>query len=79
MEKAILRLQGMNDERCARSVSSALKAITGVLNVKVSLEHAQATVTYDPGKARLEQFKTAVRAVGFAVLAITFPDAESRC
>jgi len=42
-------------------VQSALESVKGVKEAKVSLEDAEAVVTYDPGKCKVEDLIKAVR------------------
>jgi copper chaperone len=65
LETLSVRVDGMCEPRCVRSVCSALGAIPGVLEVEVSLETREAIVRYDRGKASAGQFRTALFAMGF--------------
>ena len=65
VHNALLQIHGMASPRCASSVASALGYVPGVSKVAVSLENSQAAVAFDPRKANLHQFRTAVKAVGF--------------
>jgi copper chaperone CopZ len=64
-QRALVAVRGMSSARCASSVASALKYIPGVEEVAVSLETGEASICFDPRKVESEQFRTAVRAVGF--------------
>jgi len=52
---------------CVRSVKNVLEGIQGVSSAAVSLEKAQATVTYDPAKADANRMKEAVTDAGYQV------------
>jgi copper chaperone len=67
METAIIPVKGMTCMGCVSSVKRVLGGINGVAGAEVSLEQAQATVTYDPGKASLEALKTAITDAGYDV------------
>ncbi|HEV8695935.1 MAG TPA: copper ion binding protein [Lysobacter sp.] len=67
METTILKVKGMTCGGCVRSVKSVLESIQGVSGVEVSLEKAQATVTYDPAKADVNSMKEAVTDAGYQV------------
>lgn len=55
----------MRDERCARSVRSALSLIGGVTAVAVCIRTREARVSFDPQKVAAWQLRKAVGAVGF--------------
>jgi copper chaperone len=52
---------------CVHSVKNVLERIQGVTSAEVSLEKAQATVTYDPAKADVNRMKEAVTDAGYQV------------
>lgn len=62
---AVMAIRGMVGQRCVSSVRSALTLIRGVNKVDISLETGRAAVSFDPSKAEVQQFKVAVKAVGF--------------
>ena len=65
METVQLRIEGMSCGGCVSSVTRTLKAVPGVEKVDVSLADSRATVTYDPAKAGVADFKRAVERAGF--------------
>jgi copper chaperone len=65
METVTLKIDGMTCGGCVNSVRKVIAALNGVSSVDVSLEHAQATVSYDPKKSKVADLKTAVRDAGF--------------
>lgn len=65
MQTAILTIAGMNTPASMRSVRSALSAIDGVKEVRIS--DSLTTVNYDPRKVLPKQFLTAVSVVGCEV------------
>lgn len=67
METITLPVKGMTCMGCVASVKRVLSGINGVAGAEVSLEKAQAEVTYDPGKASLEALKTAIEDAGYDV------------
>lgn len=67
MQTTIIGIQGMTCMGCVASVKRVLGAIEGVATAEVSLEKAQATVTYDPGKASLSAINTAITDAGYDV------------
>ena len=58
---------GMTCGGCTSSVSNALKAVSGVSNVQVSLSAGEATVQYDEQLTSPDQLKTAVTSAGYSV------------
>ena len=65
METKTLHVQGMMCEACAGHVTKALSGLDGVQNATVSLENAQATVTYDPAKVQMSQMQEAIEEEGY--------------
>jgi copper chaperone CopZ len=47
METTVLKVEGMSCSHCVRSVSEALKAVTGVSIASVNLELERAEVVHD--------------------------------
>lgn len=67
METTTISVQGMTCTGCVASVKRVLAAIDGVSSADVSLEKAQATVTYDPARAALPAIKSAITDAGYDV------------
>jgi copper chaperone len=65
METITIPVKGMTCMGCVSSVKRVLGAIDGVTGAEVSLEKAQATVTYDPGKAAPQAIKAAIQDAGY--------------
>ncbi len=68
MENISLNIKGMTCGGCVKSVTNVLQQITGVSHVEVSLEQNNATISFDPGKAKPAQFKSAIEDAGFDVV-----------
>ena len=64
-ETVTLKVDGMHCVKCQARVENALKAVVGVKSVAVSLENANATVTYVAGKTDAAALAAAVSAIGF--------------
>lgn len=64
MTTATYKVNGMKCDHCRQSVEQALKGVAGVEEAQVSLEKAEATVTYDEQKATPQALKDAVDALG---------------
>ena len=54
---------------CSSKVTRALKAVSGVDDVNVSLSEGEATVKYDERQTSLNQLKLAVKSAGYGVAA----------
>ena len=65
MQHTIINIKGMTCAGCTSSVTRVLSAIAGVSEVIVSLEHANAEVTFDPSKTTLEALHKAIEGAGF--------------
>lgn len=67
MRAELLKVTGMTCGGCINTVTRALKAITGVGDVKVSLSAGEASVQYDERQTSLDQLKSAVKGAGYGV------------
>ena len=67
MQTEQLKVTGMTCGGCASNVTRALKAISGVNDVNVSLAAGQATVQYDERQTSPDQLKSAVKGAGYGV------------
>ena len=65
MEKTILDISGMTCSGCAQSVTRVLSGLNGVEKVAVSLDRANAEITFDPQVVNQDDFRFVVRAAGF--------------
>ena len=67
MQTELLNVTGMTCGGCTGSVTKALKAVSGVDDVSVSLSTGEATVQYDEKLTSPDQLKSAVKGAGFGV------------
>ncbi len=67
METTIVPIKGMTCMGCVSSVKRVLGNVGGVSQAEVSLEKAQATVSYDATKTSLQEIKTAITDAGYEV------------
>ena len=67
MQTELLKVTGMTCGGCTSKVTNALKAISGVSNVNVSLTAGEASVQYDERLTSSEQLKSAVQRAGYTV------------
>lgn len=67
MQTELLKVTGMTCGGCTSKVTNALKAVSGVSDVNVSLSAGEATVQYDERLTSPEQLKAAVKDAGYGV------------
>ena len=67
MQTELLKVTGMTCGGCISNVTHALKAVSGVNDVKVSLSAGEATVQYDERLTSPDQLKSAVKGAGYGV------------
>ena len=68
MKRLVVGVGGMSCQGCVKNVTGVLQALPGVAEVAVSLEKAEADITYDPQLVKPTQFKEAIEGAGFDVL-----------
>ena len=67
MQTELLKVTGMTCDGCTSKVARALKTVSGVDEVNVSLSAGEATVQYDEALTSPEQLTSAVKGAGFGV------------
>lgn len=67
MQTEVLKVTGMSCGGCVSNVTQALKAITGVSDVQVSLAAGEVTVQFDEQLVSPDQLKSAVQRAGYNV------------
>lgn len=67
METTTITVGGMTCMGCVASVKRVLGGLAGISSAEVTLNPAQATVTYDTGKVNLQTIKTAISDAGYDV------------
>ena len=67
MENIVIGIDGMSCQKCVQGITSVLQALPGVERVEVVLAAGQATLTYDPDKTGVTQFRDAIEGAGFDV------------
>ena len=67
MQTELLKVTGMTCGGCISNVTHALKAVSGVSDVEVSLAAGEATVQYDERLTSPEHLKSAVKGAGYGV------------
>ncbi len=69
----MLALEGMTCASCAMRVEKGLKKVPGVIDACVNFATEQATVTYDPAQASIEQMVQKVDTVGYKATPLVVP------
>ncbi len=69
MVKEIIKIEGMMCGHCQANVERSVSTLNGVTDVNVDLAAKQATVTFDPALASLDDIKAAVKDAGYIVIA----------
>jgi len=67
LETSKIAVGGMTCMGCVASVKRVLSGIDGVTSAEVTLDPAQATVSYDPARASLASIKSAISDAGYEV------------
>ena len=67
MQTEIVKVTGMTCGGCTSKVTQALKMVSGVSDVKVSLAAGEATVQFDERLTSPEKLKSAVKGAGYGV------------
>jgi len=67
MQTEIVKVTGMTCGGCISTVTHALKAVSGVRDVDVSLSAGEATVKFDERLTSREKLKSAVKGAGYGV------------
>ena len=62
---AFMSVEGMTCNSCVKLIESTVPKMTGVWGIKVSLEHKEAFVEYDPQTLTAEEISTAIYDMGF--------------
>ena len=65
METTTIKVDGMTCGGCVRSVTNVLKALPGVTAAEVSLDAAEAKVTFDPATANTAAMRKAIEDAGY--------------
>lgn len=79
MKSESLKISGMTGEGCADKIEQALKAVSGVIDVTVSLAMMEATVQYDENIATRQHLQTALLSAGYGVEAARSTAGHGSC
>lgn len=64
-QTVVLSVPSMNCAACPITVRKALERVSGVRNVKATLEPPEATVTFDDAKTSVEKLTEATKGAGY--------------
>jgi copper chaperone CopZ len=64
-ETHTIGIDGMTCEKCVKTLTRGLKSVNGIKDVKVDLDDATATVTYDTTKTDIPAIHDAILSVGY--------------
>jgi len=78
MQTETVRVTGMTCGGCTSNVTHALKAVSGVRDVEVSLSAGEARVQYDERLTSPDKLKTAVKDAGYGVDANTAQKSQGK-
>jgi copper chaperone len=65
MESSVIKVGGMSCQGCVRNITGVLTALPGVATVEVSLEAAEARVSFDPQIVARGALVAAIEDAGF--------------
>lgn len=65
MEQALIQVGGMHCQGCVKNVTAVLMALAGVKSAEVSLEAAEAKVSFDPALTVRAALMDAIENAGF--------------
>jgi copper chaperone len=65
MESSIIEVGGMSCQGCVRNITGVLGALPGVVTAEVSLEAAEARVSFDPQVVSRSALVAAIEDAGF--------------
>ncbi len=68
-EIIVLKVEGMHCGSCVRSVTNAIKRVSGVKEAEVSLEKETASVEFDTQVTNLSEIRIAVEEAGYKIAA----------
>ncbi len=65
MESSIIKVGGMSCQGCVKNIGGVLSAMPGVASADVSLEAAEARVSFDPQQVTRSVLVAAIEDAGF--------------
>ncbi|CAB4408278.1 unnamed protein product [Rhizophagus irregularis] len=67
MVDKVIPINGMTCQSCVRSITNAVSSLSGILNITVSLENNEASVSFDSNKITLSTIIETIENCGFDV------------
>ncbi|CAB4481709.1 unnamed protein product [Rhizophagus irregularis] len=67
MVDKVIPINGMTCQSCVRSITNAVSSLSGILNITVSLENNEASVSFDSNKITLSTIIETIEDCGFDV------------
>lgn len=64
-ETKMLAVPGIKCEGCAETITTVVKALAGIHDVRVDVGRKEVTVTFDPGATTLDAIQSQIRLAGF--------------
>ena len=65
MENTVIKIGGMSCQGCVKNITGVLTGLDGVASADVSLEAAEAKVSFDPAAVSREALLGAIEDAGF--------------
>ena len=65
MESSVIKIGGMSCQGCVRNITGVLTAVPGVVTAEVSLDAAEARVSFDPRIVARGALVAAIEDAGF--------------
>jgi copper chaperone len=65
MENTVIKVGGMSCQGCVKNITGVLSELAGVVSAEVSLEAAEAKVTFDPLAVARAELLAAIEDAGF--------------
>ena len=65
MENTVIKIGGMSCQGCVKNITGVLTGLAGVTAAEVSLETAEAKVSFDPAAVSREALLGAIEDAGF--------------
>jgi len=65
MENTVIKIGGMSCQGCVKNITGVLTGLAGVASADVSLEAAEAKVSFDPAAVSREALLGAIEDAGF--------------
>lgn len=68
LKKDVYLVEGMSCQGCENAVQRMVRSVPGVEEAKADLSSSTLSVTYDSGRATVDQLKEAVQRVGYKLV-----------